>query len=124
MKPLTCACTFFKTKGFTEWSDNRTPSDVFTLLQTVYGRFDKLARKRRVFKVETIGDCYLAVTGLPDPQADHALIMAKFAHDCILEMNETTRNKAILTCVFLFRTKFCVSFFNANLVGNYTRPPL
>ena len=89
----TYTCFFFsKTQGFTEWSDKRTPSDVFTLLQTVYGGFDKLARKRRVFKVETIGDCYLAVTGLPDPQADHALIMAKYANECILQMNETTRN--------------------------------
>ena len=28
------------------------------MLETVYGAFDKIARKRRVFKVETIGDCY------------------------------------------------------------------
>ena len=29
---------------------------------------DEIARKRRVFKVETVGDCYVAVTGLPDPR--------------------------------------------------------
>lgn len=33
--------------------------------------------------VETIGDCYVAVTGLPDPQPDHAVRMTKFARACI-----------------------------------------
>jgi class 3 adenylate cyclase len=40
------------------------PSQVFTLLETVYHAFDEIAKRRRVFKVETIGDCYVAVTGL------------------------------------------------------------
>lgn len=30
-------------------------SQVFILLETIYGAFDKLAKTRRVFKVETIG---------------------------------------------------------------------
>ena len=44
--------------GFTAWSSEREPSQVFTLLETVYHAFDKLAKKRKVFKVETVGDCY------------------------------------------------------------------
>lgn len=31
--------------------------------------------------------CYVAVTGLPEPQADHALIMAKFAAECLVAVN-------------------------------------
>jgi class 3 adenylate cyclase len=64
--------------GFTAWSSVREPSQVFTLLETVYHAFDEIA-KRRVFKVETIGDCYVAVCGLPDPRKDHAVVMARFA---------------------------------------------
>jgi class 3 adenylate cyclase len=45
--------------GFTEWSSTREPEDVFTLLETLYGAFDKIAVKRKVFKVETIGDWYV-----------------------------------------------------------------
>jgi class 3 adenylate cyclase len=43
---------------------SRSPVQVFTLLETLYGAFDKIAKRRRVFKVETIGDCYVAATGL------------------------------------------------------------
>jgi Adenylate and Guanylate cyclase catalytic domain len=42
---------------------SREPSQVFVLLQSVYQGFDIIARRRRVFKVETIGDSYVAVTG-------------------------------------------------------------
>ena len=38
--------------------------------------------------METIGDCYVAVTGLPKPQQDHAVIMAKFARDCMFKMRQ------------------------------------
>jgi class 3 adenylate cyclase len=36
----------------------------------------------------TIGDCYLAVTGLPEAQEDHATIMCRFANDMVLKMSE------------------------------------
>jgi class 3 adenylate cyclase len=52
------------------------------LLETISGRFDKKAKKFGVFKVETIGDCYVAVTGIPRPQGKHALIMTRFAQEC------------------------------------------
>jgi Adenylate and Guanylate cyclase catalytic domain len=72
--------------NFTAWSSVRDPSQVFTLLEAVYNAFDDIARKRRVFKVETIGDCYVAVCGLPEPAKDHAVNMARFARDCMRKM--------------------------------------
>ena len=47
--------------GFTAWSSVRDPTQVFTLLETVYHAFDQIAHKRRIFKVETIGDCYVGM---------------------------------------------------------------
>jgi hypothetical protein len=41
--------------GFTQWSSTRTPGQVFFLLETIYGEWDIIAKRRRVFKVETIG---------------------------------------------------------------------
>ena len=36
---------------------------MFTLLESVYNAFDRIAKKLRIFKVETIGDCYVAASG-------------------------------------------------------------
>jgi len=54
-----CTVFFGDIAGFTSWSGSREPAQVFTLLETLYGAFDEIARCRRVFKVETIGDCYV-----------------------------------------------------------------
>ena len=37
--------------GFTAWSSTREPSHVFMLLETVYAAFDRMADRRKVFKV-------------------------------------------------------------------------
>jgi Adenylate and Guanylate cyclase catalytic domain len=71
---------------FTAWSSSRDPTHVFTLLQTLYQGFDRIAQREKVFNVETIGDAYVAVTGLPDPQKNHALIMARFACSCLQKL--------------------------------------
>jgi class 3 adenylate cyclase len=72
--------------GFTAWSVGKSPIQVFTLLETIYGAIDKIAIRRMVFKVETIGDCYVAVTGLSEPDDRHSLTMARFAKDILHEM--------------------------------------
>ena len=87
-----CTVLFADISGFTSWSSERSPGQVFVLLETIYGAFDRIADRRGVFKVETIGDCYMAVTGLPNPQKDHAVIMARFARDCRDQLNILTKS--------------------------------
>jgi Adenylate and Guanylate cyclase catalytic domain len=87
-----CTVLFADIVGFTAWSSTRGPEHVFILLETLYQNFDRVAKRRRVFKVETIGDCYLAVTGLPNPQTKHALIMVRFASECKKLMTKLTRD--------------------------------
>lgn len=69
--------------GFTSWASAREPSDVFTLLETCFSKFDELATRRHIFKVETVGDCYVAACGVPNPNKEHAVDMARFAGDCL-----------------------------------------
>jgi class 3 adenylate cyclase len=80
--------------GFTAWSSMREPSQVFMLLEGLYSAYDELALRRKVFKVETIGDCYVAVCGVPAVRKDHAKTMVRFARDCLdamhLILNELT----------------------------------
>ncbi|GAX14200.1 hypothetical protein FisN_20Hh177 [Fistulifera solaris] len=82
--------------GFTAWSSMREPTQVFILLETIYKAMDDIAKARRVFKVETVGDCYVAVTGLPDPRKDHAVAMCRFALDCVQKMNVLTKKLEVI----------------------------
>jgi class 3 adenylate cyclase len=81
--------------GFTAWSSKRDPIQVFMLLETIYSTFDAIARRRHVFKVETIGDCYIAVTGLPNPRKDHAVMMTRFARECMRSMQVLVQRLAV-----------------------------
>ncbi|CAB9521492.1 Receptor-type guanylate cyclase gcy [Seminavis robusta] len=83
-----CTVFFADIAGFTAWSSKRQPGEVFKLLETLYGSFDRAAKRMGVFKVETIGDCYLCVTGLPSPQVLHAVIMSRFSARCLVEMTQ------------------------------------
>lgn len=49
-----CTVLFADIAGFTAWSSSREPAQVFILLQSVYQAFDALAKRRKVFKVETM----------------------------------------------------------------------
>eukprot|EP00980_Cylindrotheca_fusiformis_P014637 scaffold3974_cov140-Cylindrotheca_fusiformis.AAC.9 len=76
--------------GFTAWSSAREPHQIFVLLETIYGAFDKIAYRHSVFKVETVGDCYVSVVGLPEPVENHAVVACKFARNCKTKMKEVT----------------------------------
>lgn len=78
--------------GFTAWSSEREPTQVFKLLETLYRSMDAAARKLRVFKVETIGDCYVAATGLPEQREDHLEALARFAKLSLFRTSSLTRD--------------------------------
>ena len=39
----------------------------------------------------TVGDCYVAVCGLPERNKDHAIIMAKYSRECLDKFSEVVR---------------------------------
>eukprot|EP00934_Nitzschia_sp_Nitz4_P009323 Nitzschia sp. Nitz4//scaffold136_size62208//4385//8376//NITZ4_006361-RA/size62208-augustus-gene-0.5-mRNA-1//-1//CDS//3329535597//9313//frame0 len=88
---LECTVMFADIAGFTAWSSMREPSQVFTILETLYGAFDQIAKTRKVLKVETVGDCYVAASGIPDYRRDHAVVMVRFARDILAKMVSLTK---------------------------------
>ena len=49
------------------------------MLELLFKEFDIIGLQTGVFKVSTIGDYYLATSGLPGILYDHAEVMAKFS---------------------------------------------
>lgn len=60
-----CTVIFADISGFTAWSSQRDPGQVFALLESVYNAFDQRANARGVFKVETVGGKQRAIRGRP-----------------------------------------------------------
>lgn len=75
--------------GFTRISSSLPPIKVSDMLDRLYSRFDELSRQHDIFKVETIGDAYMAVTNLIKDQDDHAKRIAEFSVDALTAANET-----------------------------------
>ncbi|XP_055300663.1 atrial natriuretic peptide receptor 1-like isoform X3 [Sitodiplosis mosellana] len=66
--------------GFTHLSAASTPMQVVDLLNDLYTCFDSITENFDVYKVETIGDAYMMVSGLPVRNGDnHAREIARTA---------------------------------------------
>ncbi len=49
-------------KGFTDYSAAREPKDVVAMLSALFTKFDKVCVQYHLYKVYTIGDCYVALS--------------------------------------------------------------
>ncbi|XP_052866342.1 soluble guanylate cyclase 88E [Anopheles cruzii] len=68
---------------FTEICSRITPMEVVSMLNAMYSIFDTLTERNSVYKVETIGDAYMVVSGAPAKEQNHAEKVCDMALDMI-----------------------------------------
>jgi len=73
--------------GFTSMSSKTSATDLVSLLNNLFTRFDKRAELLGIEKIKTIGDAYMAVGGLPIPRSDHAEICSDMALGMFEDLN-------------------------------------
>lgn len=82
--------------GFTNWSSTRSPAEVIGMLSEMFTLFDKMCVKFGLYKVYTIGDCYVSMgyfdDGIKRNPANEAAQMARFAFS-LIELISQVNNK-------------------------------
>uniref|UniRef100_A0AAY4B3R9 guanylate cyclase n=1 Tax=Denticeps clupeoides TaxID=299321 RepID=A0AAY4B3R9_9TELE len=66
------------------------PIQIVFMLNSMYLKFDRLTTVHSIYKVETIGDAYMVVGGVPVPVSSHAERVANFALGMIIAAKEVT----------------------------------
>ena len=81
--------------GFTPWSSGRDATEIVNMLSMLFTRFDESSLSNKVYKVHTIGDCYVAMgylTSASRDPAEECKNMIKFAY-CMLDIIAEVRQK-------------------------------
>uniref|UniRef100_A0A803VBG7 guanylate cyclase n=1 Tax=Ficedula albicollis TaxID=59894 RepID=A0A803VBG7_FICAL len=79
-----CTILFSDVVTFTNICAQCEPIQIVLMLNSMYLRFDRLTTVHDVYKVETIGDAYMVVGGVPVPVPTHAERVANFALGMIM----------------------------------------
>lgn len=65
--------------GFTDFTEANDPTVTLGELNDIFTAFDRISEQFGVERIKTIGDAYLAVSGMPEPAPDHATAVANCA---------------------------------------------
>jgi len=79
--------------GFTSISATREATEILTFLNGLFTRFDKAAKCHGIEKIKTIGDAYMAVSGILPSHPDHIKQMLEMA----LEMLDAVREYRLIS---------------------------
>ena len=65
--------------NFTELADSVSAEEIVESLNVLFSLFDERAKNSGIEKIKTIGDAYMAVCGLPEPDSAYAVKIVNFA---------------------------------------------
>jgi class 3 adenylate cyclase/CheY-like chemotaxis protein len=110
------AILFADIVGFTPAAAQMTPANVVAVLDRLFSAFDELAVRHGVEKIKTIGDSYMAATGLPTPTSDHVGRMAEFALDML---DAVARHNEMIGTAFEIRVGMHTGPVVAGIIGRH-----
>ncbi|KAK5875356.1 hypothetical protein CesoFtcFv8_027840 [Champsocephalus esox] len=85
-----CTILFSDVVTFTDICAACEPIHIVHMLNSMYSKFDRLTSIHNIYKVETIGDAYMVVGGVPVPMVTHAHRVANFALGMRIAAREVT----------------------------------
>jgi class 3 adenylate cyclase len=100
--------------GFTKLSSGLKPSHLLGLLNVVFSTFDRLAMHYNVYKTETIGDAYLACSGVVNQRPGNAILLVR----CALAMQAAARFFELPTATIELRIGIHTGPLMAGVVGS------
>ena len=100
---------------FTIAGEKMSPQQLVDELHACFMAFDEIIRRHGIEKIKTVGDAYLAVSGLPIPDAKHASKMVSAAAEIIAFMKE--RKKKLGASTFEVRIGMHSGSVVAGIVG-------
>ena len=65
--------------GFTSMAISHDPGTVITELNDIFSAFDRIVEMLNCERLKTIGDAYIAISGVPEPAPEHAHALARVA---------------------------------------------
>jgi adenylate cyclase len=80
---------------FTPKCIDMSPKEMVALLNEVFCEFDSLTVKHGAEKIKTIGDAYMAATGIPVPFADNAASMVALAIEMLRTIEDVSRRNGM-----------------------------
>ncbi|MGF1671348.1 MAG: two-component regulator propeller domain-containing protein [Balneolaceae bacterium] len=82
-------------KNFTQIASSMSAQRLVSELNDIFGTFDEIMEKEGVEKIKTIGDSYLAVSGISGEEEDHAVKAVKAAFKMLRFISERNKKESV-----------------------------
>lgn len=87
---------FADISGFTSWASSHSPARVIGKLSAIFSAFDQICVRKQLYKVCTIGDCYVALSSSSNDRSrntqDECMRMVQFALEMVQVVDQINQS--------------------------------